>query len=108
VADLFDLIHHQLGNWETFNGTTWNVGGGRDVSVSLCELTRICEDATGKRLQIASDPETRPADIPLYLSDCRRVSQVADWSPKRTVPEIIEEITRWIRENETALRPILS
>lgn len=108
VADLLDLILRQLADWDTFRGTTWNVGGGRPISVSLTELTALSREATGKTIDIPGEPNTRVADIPLYLTDARRVQEAAGWHPARTPAMIIDEIAHWIRGQGDALRSILT
>ena len=108
VCDLLDLVIHQIEHLDALSGGLYNVGGGRDISVSLAELTKLCEDSTGNALDIASDPETRDADIPLYITDNSRVREVTGWLPKRSPESIIEEIVDWLREHEALLRPILT
>jgi CDP-paratose 2-epimerase len=68
VDDLADLIDFQLQNLGLVNGKTLNVGGGRAISVSLQELTAICQRVTGHVVPIASQTENRQADIALYVS----------------------------------------
>lgn len=48
VEDLFELLRLQLRDLAVHSGQVYNVGGGRDVSVSLLELTGLCRAATGK------------------------------------------------------------
>ena len=52
IEDLYDLLRIQMDNLENHNGKVYNVGGGRDVSLSLLELTRLCEKASGNTLSI--------------------------------------------------------
>ena len=52
IHDLFDLIDFQIHNMNIVNGQTMNAGGGMDISISLQELTQICEMVTGNRIQI--------------------------------------------------------
>jgi len=106
--DLFELIEKQLATPEALEGEIYNVGGGRAVSTSLCELTELCRTTTGREVPIASDLTTSPVDIPLYISDSRRASERFDWRAERTVGDIVGEIGSWLRENETALRPIFA
>jgi CDP-paratose 2-epimerase len=80
--DLFDLIRMQVAEFSRRDGAVRNVGGGLDVSVSLRELTQHCADLTGRKLDIGQDPDTHPADIPWYVSDCRQVTQDCGWRPK--------------------------
>lgn len=108
VADLCELVLHQAAHLDTFAGQTFNVGGGREFSVSLCELTDLCRRATGRTIPIASVPENRAADVPLYLSDTGRLQSATGWRPRRGVEAIIEEIAQWLRDEENTLQPILA
>ncbi len=107
VDDLFDLVNYQLRNLDQVNGKTLNVGGGYEVSVSLQELTAICQRVTGNVVPMASQAENRQADIALYLTDNTRVSELTGWQPKRTVEQIVTDVYNWLRENEASLKPIL-
>ncbi|WP_234988660.1 NAD-dependent epimerase/dehydratase family protein [Hymenobacter daecheongensis] len=107
VDDLFDLVNYQLQNLAQVNGKTLNVGGGYDISVSLQELTAICQRVTGNVVPIVSQAENRQADIALYLTDNTRVTELTGWSPKRSVEQIVTDVYHWLRENETQLKPIL-
>lgn len=108
VNDLFDLIDLQVHGIEKFNGQTFNVGGGREVSASLQELTRLCSEITGNTIPMESVADTRKADIRIYITDNAKTSELTGWKPKITVPKILEEIYVWIKENESQLKPILS
>ena len=108
VADLVSLIIHQIDNLEDLSGETFNVGGGADISVSLCELTALCREIAGNEIEIGSEVQDRPADIPTYISDCSRIEQATGWKPKRDIERILHDIHAWIVEHEKALLPILS
>ncbi|MBS1986139.1 MAG: NAD-dependent epimerase/dehydratase family protein [Bdellovibrionales bacterium] len=104
--DLFELIEKQLENPAKSLGQTFNIGGGRDISTSLRELTAICQRATGNEINIASDLTTTPVDIPLYLSDCSKAESAFGWKPTQSVQMIVEDIAAWIKKNESTLQPI--
>jgi len=107
VEDLYSLLKLQLGKWDLVCGQTFNVGGGREVSVSLQELTSICQKITGNTVEIESVLEDRQADIRIYLSDCSKVKRIFDWKPQYSVEAILNEIDVWIRENSSILSNIL-
>lgn len=102
--DLFDLIQKQIPELDNRKGQVFNAGGGREVSVSLQELTALCEEVTGNRIPMGSDPTSTSVDIPLYLSDNSRVTEAFDWSPKRSVRDIVTGIYAWLKENEAEMR----
>ena len=63
VDDLFDLINHQIHNLDLYNGKTLNAGGGIDVSFSLQELTKHCEEITGNKISNTNRSSEADANI---------------------------------------------
>lgn len=108
IKDLFNVVDMQIHQLEKFNGQVFNIGGGRKISASLQELTHICEEITGNKITIRPVPETRKADIRLYITDNGKINALTGWMPQITVNEILEDIFQWIKNNEQQLKPILS
>ena len=88
--------------------TRIRVGGGRAISVSLLELTELCERLTGNRIEIGKDPETREGDVPIFITDTTRVRQTCGWEPRRNVEAILTDIVDWISTHRIELEPILA
>lgn len=107
VDDLFRLINHQLENISDLNGNVYNVGGGRNISVSLKELTRFCREYTGNRVHISKITENRPADIRIYLTDHAKVTRDTGWQPEIGTERILEEIAVWMHDHEAQLEGVL-
>ncbi len=107
VDDLVDLIEEQLLRSEEWMGFNGNVGGGRDCSLSLLEATNLCRELTGNEVPIDVVYEPRPGDVPLYISDCRRLFERTDWRPGHSPREILEEIAAWVEENHRTLEAAL-
>src|SRR5262249_5068013 len=93
----------QISRIHDLRGRTFNVGGGRDVSISLVELTELCAAATGRRVQITPVPETRTADIPLYLTDARLVRRELGRPPARSAAGIVNDAVGWLRGRQEQL-----
>lgn len=108
IDDLFDLVNYQLQHLEQVSGHTLNAGGGRPTSVSLQELTALCQRATGHAVPISSQVENRQADIAIYLTDNARVTALTGWQPRRSAEQIVEDVYRWLRDHEAQLKPILA
>ena len=104
--DLFLLMQAQLAKLEAWNGDIFNVGGELGGSVSLREMTDLCQEVSGNSIEITSNPSTASVDIPYYVSDCAKVEQKFGWKPSLGPRAIVSEIYDWIRKNETMLRPI--
>ena len=107
VDDLVGLVEDQLLRPDHWDGVTANVGGGRDVSLSLAETTRICSELTGRSLHISASGEPRPGDVRIYISDCEHLSEHTDWRPERSAKRVLEDIFEWVHENERAVRAAL-
>ena len=107
VDDLLDLLEHQLDTPERWDGVTVNVGGGRECSLSLLETTALCAEISGREVAVRASSESRPGDIPIYISDCARLFGSTDWRPRRDARTILADIHRWIVGHERALRAAL-
>lgn len=108
IADLYDLMRLQIAEIDRHKGRVYNVGGGAPISISPAELTAACVARAGRRVEIASEPETRPADIPYYVTNNSMVSAATGWAPRRDVDTILDEIFGWLRTNRAQLEPILT
>jgi CDP-paratose 2-epimerase len=106
VDDLFDVIYEQARNLARYNGGLFNIGGGNACNLSLRELTGLCEEITGNRIRFDRQPENRPADVRIYISDQRRYSELAGWRPLRDGRATLASIYDWLREEERSLRGI--
>ena len=107
VADLYRLVDYQLHNIDVVNGEILNAGGGVEVSASLQELTKYCQESTGKTIPITQVTENRAADIRLYVTDNTKVTKLTGWKPEISMKQIVSEITEWIAENEESLAYVL-
>jgi CDP-paratose 2-epimerase len=107
VNDLIDLVDEQLGAPESWSGVVANVGGGRECSLSLLETTTLCRDLTGNEVAIGTEAETRPGDVPVYLSDCERLHSLTSWRPRRGARDVLADLLAWSTEHEDDLRAAL-
>lgn len=108
IADLVRLVDMQIHNIDKFNNTVFNAGGGVNSSASLLEMTAICEEITGNKIPIKSVTENRPADLRIYISDNSAIEAATGWKPEKTAKDIFSDIYSWLKDNEHALKPILS
>ena len=103
VDDVVELIEEQLALPDEWSGHIANAGGGREISLSLRETTELCTEITGNRIEVGASDETRPGDVPLYISDCSTLFERTDWRPTRDTKRILTDIYDWIRTNESAV-----
>jgi len=108
VDDLFDLAVLQLESLERWDGRVYNVGGGVDRSVSLVELTALCQSVVGRKVPVGSVAESHEVDVPIFVSDTRMVERDFGWQPRRTVERVVRDLHDWIEAHRDALGPIFS
>ena len=108
IADVFDLIDYEIHNFDKVDGEVFNAGGGKENTVSLLELTNICQEITGNTIEIGSVVETRFGDIRMYVTDNSKIIKHTCWKPKRSIQNIVSDTFTWIKENETELKSILA
>ena len=104
VDDLFRLVDLQAGAMARVNAKTYNVGGGRKVSLSLLEATGLCQKITGNRIKIGKEAKGRPGDVAIYLTDNNKAYSELGWLPKRQPEQLFKDIQAWIRANEKILK----
>ena len=108
IDDLYQAIHLQLETFDDYAGGTYNIGGGLQNSVSLQELTALCQKITGNKIDIASVKEDRPADLRFFITDSSIFMKKSGLVWKKDAEATVRDIFEWIKENEADLKPILS
>ncbi len=108
IKDLFRLVDLQIHQINKFNGKVFNVGGGNEVSISLKELTAICQEITGNIIPIEKVKENRTADIRMYVTDNQSITDFCGWKPEIAPKEILRDIFNWLKTNEHQLKSILN
>ena len=106
--DLFELINLQLEKLDECAGDSFNVGGGTSNSTSMLEFTDLCRDVTGCSVPMSQDERTQNVDVPLYITDCGKVSAKFGWRIKTGLREIVEETSQWVRDNQSLLRELFT
>lgn len=104
IDDLAGLLADQVTHTERYSGKLFNAGGGLSGSLSLRELTALCQQITGNTIPIGECAEARPADVPVYITDHRRLTEFSRWQPTRNPEAILTDTYQWIRENEKVLK----
>jgi CDP-paratose 2-epimerase len=87
-------------------GRTFNVGDGREGSLSLVEATALCGELTGNDVAV-----TRSLKAGLVLCRCtcpiaRRYAHT-NWRPRRGPRVVMADTLRWIEDHDDALALLL-
>jgi CDP-paratose 2-epimerase len=97
--DLTELLFQQLtARDDKQKPRLVNVSGGSENSMSLRQLTEWCDTRFGAH-PVQADLQPRPFDIPWMVLDSQLTAKAWGWSPKRSLPDILEEIARHAEAN---------
>ena len=74
-------------------GEVYNIGGGRDNSVSILEAFDIVSSITGKKMNYVYDENNRQGDHICYISDLSKMkTHYPDWDITKPLKTVFEEI----------------
>lgn len=77
----------------------FNIGGGKDNTLSLLELLEYLKALTGKQPEIRFS-NWRPADQKVYITDLARVSKALKWQPRTDVRSGVAMLVDWVIRNK--------
>ncbi|MEM1171424.1 MAG: 3-beta hydroxysteroid dehydrogenase, partial [Cyanobacteria bacterium P01_H01_bin.35] len=75
-------------------------------TLSLHETTELCQEITGHQISITPVPETRPGDVPIFVTDSRKVMAATGWQPQRDAKTTLSEIYEWIEQFKEQLSDV--
>jgi len=80
-----------------------NAGGGLKSAMSLLELNEYCKQQFGFEKTIKTESETRPFDLPYYVTDNSQVNKYWNWNPEKKGVQILDDIVRYSKKNKNKL-----
>ncbi|EFO79239.1 NAD-dependent epimerase/dehydratase [Oscillochloris trichoides DG-6] len=100
VCTFFEAFYHN-----PRIAAVYNLGGGRENSVSVIEAIDRFEDLIGKRLHIQYVDEHRVGDHICYISDMRRIhADYPTWKQEYTLERIFAEISCAAQDTPLSVR----
>ncbi len=103
ISDVCKLIALQVKKINSICNFTVNAGGGKQNSISLKNLTKICQKTTKNKIKIYSKKQTSEYDIPYYVTDNLKVKKIYKWTPKKKILHIIQDMYKWMLSNKKVL-----
>ena len=97
VDDLVDLFDKFIKS--NSKSAVLNAGGGPDNTLSLLELVKMLENATGRKIN-PEFSDWRPSDQKVYISDISKAKKLLNWNPKIKPEAGIIRLVNWIKENK--------
>lgn len=105
VDDLVSLIFLEMKQLDIVTGSVFVAGGGNENAVSLCELTALCRQLSGKSVNVSASTENRKADIKIYITDNANITKTLGWKPQHSVTSTLTDIHTWMMQEYTTLQP---
>lgn len=102
-SDLGNLIGKQIDSEAKNIPKIINVGGGLESSMSLKQLNQYCIEKFGFPKDIVPGKESRPFDIPYYVTDNTDAQRYWNWQPQETKVGILDDIFDWANANKTLI-----
>jgi CDP-paratose 2-epimerase len=99
ASDVVSAFHNYLD--APSPGAVFNLGGGKENSVSVLEAIAMVEELTGKIMNVKYSPDARKGDHKLYITDLRKFKVACPkWGITKNIKCILEEL---LNENNSAI-----
>ena len=104
IEDVCKLIALQVKKINKNFNLLVNVGGGKKNAISLKNLTKLCQKMTSNYIKIGSKKSTSEYDIPYYVTDNSKVEKIYKWSNKKSFLNILQDVYKWMIDNQKELK----
>lgn len=88
-SDVAKLYIDEIEQVDKVKGQAYNIGGGKEFSLSLIEAIRIIEEISGKQADLTF-LDKRYGDQDIWLSDITKIKNDLNWSPTISPREGLE------------------
>jgi CDP-paratose 2-epimerase len=103
VDDLFEAVLIQLKDIASYSGEVFNIGGGKENSLSLLELTKLCQKITGNKIKIGQVKQDRANDLRIYITDSSKFIEKSGWQIKKDAKQTLRDIYAWMKQEKDQL-----
>lgn len=102
VYDLIDAMCAVRHARRRRNGEIYNLGGGRERSISVIEMLKEIEKRTKHPLRLRYF-DVRPGDQPLYITNTAKLEQETGWRARRSLTDTLDSIHRFWKQNQDTI-----
>ncbi|MDD5529673.1 MAG: SDR family NAD(P)-dependent oxidoreductase [bacterium] len=106
IEDYVNLCMSAVKNKDKIKGKVYNIGGGRENTISLLELIDMIEDKLGRKIKCKFS-ESRPGDQLFYVSDTTKAKQDMKWKPNVNVTRGVQRLYQWLIEHKKEIESVL-
>ena len=98
------LIKKKILDFQKINNQLFCIGGGKNNSLSLKQLTKKCQQITKNHPHIGSVKQTSKYDIPFFISSNKKIKKFYNWSPKTNIYNILKKNLEWLKKDYKKIR----
>jgi len=106
IDDLLDVYNRSIEKIDKVQGHAFNIGGGPSNILSVNELVKKIELATGKPLSCAR-ADWRPGDQKVFICDIHKAREMIGWAPKVSVDQGLGRLMEWVKTERKTLSHII-
>lgn len=107
VADVVEAYLAAARRIDVTAGKAYNIGGGPNNTLSVwAEFGPILESLCGKKLPV-QHADWRPGDQEVFICDISNAKRDFGWEPRISLTDGIEQLYRWVEENQELIKKIL-
>lgn len=98
----FDLATQKI---KQTKGKIFNIGGGKNNTLSVLELISLLEKLTGKKINYSFD-NARPGDQKVFVSDVSKAKKIFCWQPEINPKKGVKNVFEWVKENQKEIKSL--
>ena len=95
AEDVVSLYFNSVENINKIEGKAFNIGGGKENSLSLLELFELLEELLDITMEYEKLP-ARESDQLVFIADNQKIKELTKWSPKIGKKEGIIKMLEWL------------
>lgn len=96
AQDMITLYYSVLRCIDDVKGQAFNVGGGKENSLSLIELFSLLESILDVHLTITKEP-VRSSDQKVFVADTSKVTNITGWQPNVSASAGVNDMIKWAK-----------
>lgn len=98
AKDMVELYFSAIENIENISGEAFNIGGGRNSSMSLLELLKYLEIYIKTNIKIQKNLP-RESDQLVFVANTEKAHRLIGWEPKVPLLDGLNEMMQWVSES---------
>jgi len=104
VKDLCEIIEIQMKKIKTINNKIFTIGGSKNNTISLKDLTLLCEKVSKNKIKFKKIIKTSIYDIPYFVTSNKLISKTYKWKPKKNILDIVLDTYNWLSAQKNIIK----